>query len=741
MSKDKQSKETVRNKMEYYIGNYVYDKVEVRKARKYAAGYRDSEAFAFLERNYGIGTPSSIKFSPLINLRLNILKGVLLTQEIKSQVIAIDKSTVEKESGQLQEKKKKEAHEVINAGFSADDNEQSILNAINDAKDKFGNEFISTYQSAGQHIINNFLYSHDYDIAGIQERIFDEMSIANEYVIKEEPLKNGKYPDVTVCRSEDIFFIRDRNSNDINTSDGIVHRYYKTKRQVIMELGGYMNKTEKEEFLKDENVGVSTNENRFLRDFSVSRYNNKNLPDDLFDRYYHRLNEIVEVYHVQYKSIEEITREPTDFTDKISLLLGKGNRKKIKDDIEVLYEGWKVGAEMYLGVGKKKFPKRDFRDYRKVYFDYKGMSFNEHRGKLQSLVNNLIGLQDMTDILVFHRENMIALSGNKGSRVNLAAIPTVFGKKFMDRIKLFEALKKNGNEYYDMTQESSSAFQQAGDYDNSLSGQSVAAVSSVIKGFEADADAVCGINAAMRGQIEQREAVNNVQTGVMMVSYATKKFFRVIDRGLEMVLFSLLDGIKKSFPNGFSGVYYVGKKRSAFNITADNYSASTFILNIRRDDTDTIALEKLKATVRELSVKGMMDPKGSILSISATSKQELQDYALEGIEEQSKKNNKEKQMEQQLEQVSKQMEEVKKENDKLKSKIEKLDENKLALEKEKLEIDKIKIQSEAEYKKLKLVQDKEFNDGKLSEISRRSDLEEKQIYLDGKSKEVADMKI
>jgi len=741
-TKSKKDKFHIRNKMDYYIGNYVYDKEDVKKARKYASGSRDAAAFAFLEKNYGVGTPSSIKFSPLINLRRNILKGLLISQEVKSQVIAVDKETVEKESGELQDKNKKEATEAIDAGIQAGNNKHAIASALNSVKEKYDAEFVSTYQAAGQHIVDNFLYSHDYNIVGKQEEIFDELSIANEFVIKEEPIRNGKSPEVTICRSEDVFFMKDRNSNDINTSDGIVHRYYKTKRQVIMELGGYMTKTEKEEFLKDESIGIGVDSNsRFLRDYSVNRFSDSNLPDDLFDAYYNRLNEVVEVYHVQYKETEEVKREPNTFSEKMSVLLGNKNSKKYKDDIEVLYEGWRVGFELYLGVGKKKNPNRDYRDYRRVFFDYKGMSFNEYRGKLQSIVYNMIDLQDMTDILIFHRENMIALSGNKGSRVNLAAIPTIFGKKFMDRIKLFEALKKNGNEYYDMTQEGAAAFQQSGDYDNSLNGQAVAAVTSVIETFAKDADAVCGINANMRGQIEQREAVNNVQTGVMMISYATKKFFRDIDRGLEMMLFSLLNGVRKSYTDGYSGVYYIGKNRNTFNLSPEKYSVSTFILNIRRDDSDTIALEKLKNIVSEMASKGIIDPKNSILSVVTTSKQELQDLAIEGIEKQSKKNDKLKQMGQQMEQMDNKIKEQTKENEKLKKVIQNFEKKNLELETEKVKIDKIKAESDANYNKKKLVQDKEFNDGKLTEISRRSDLEEKQIYLDGKSKEVENMRI
>ena len=47
------------------IGSLVYDKTALRKAYQYYHGYRDAEQFRHLEDNYGIGTPTSVSFTPL----------------------------------------------------------------------------------------------------------------------------------------------------------------------------------------------------------------------------------------------------------------------------------------------------------------------------------------------------------------------------------------------------------------------------------------------------------------------------------------------------------------------------------------------------------------------------------------------------------------------------------------------------------------------------------------------------
>lgn len=48
------------------IAELVYNKYELQKAYNYYNGKRDPEQFRYLEENFGIGSPTSVEFTPLL---------------------------------------------------------------------------------------------------------------------------------------------------------------------------------------------------------------------------------------------------------------------------------------------------------------------------------------------------------------------------------------------------------------------------------------------------------------------------------------------------------------------------------------------------------------------------------------------------------------------------------------------------------------------------------------------------
>ena len=49
------------------INDLIYDKVQLKKAYNYYHCIRDVEQFRHLEENYGIGTPTSVTFTPSLS--------------------------------------------------------------------------------------------------------------------------------------------------------------------------------------------------------------------------------------------------------------------------------------------------------------------------------------------------------------------------------------------------------------------------------------------------------------------------------------------------------------------------------------------------------------------------------------------------------------------------------------------------------------------------------------------------
>jgi len=84
-------------------------------------------------------------------------------------------------------------------------------------------------------------------------------------------------------------------------------------------------------------------------------------------------------------------------------------------------------------------------------------------------------LQDKYDILHFHRDTLIALSGVKGSAIETSAIPAWLGETPEERFQKMIAYKKAGTVPLDTAQEGASQMNTAifQPYDDSVSGQSL----------------------------------------------------------------------------------------------------------------------------------------------------------------------------------------------------------------------------------------------------------------------------
>ena len=94
MEKTKRSKNELIEKADIAISELVYDKVHLMKAYNYYAGIRDKMQFRHLEENYGIGSPASVTFTPLIRKHIDALVGEFLTLPIQPKISCKDSKTM-----------------------------------------------------------------------------------------------------------------------------------------------------------------------------------------------------------------------------------------------------------------------------------------------------------------------------------------------------------------------------------------------------------------------------------------------------------------------------------------------------------------------------------------------------------------------------------------------------------------------------------------------------------------------
>jgi hypothetical protein len=140
------------------ITELVYEKIKLIKAYNYYHGKRDPEQFRHLEENYGIGTPTSVEFVPLVRKHIDVLVGEYLTIPILPKVSCKDKETLSKISQDrlkyvnqaLADRIKEHIRSIINGEYS--DNPR-LSAELDELQKSLESNYISEYEIAAQNII------------------------------------------------------------------------------------------------------------------------------------------------------------------------------------------------------------------------------------------------------------------------------------------------------------------------------------------------------------------------------------------------------------------------------------------------------------------------------------------------------------------------------------------------------------------------------------------------------------
>ena len=164
--------EKIRNKKEQEIldnidraiNELVYEKTQIIKAYNYYHGKRDPEQFRHLEENYGIGTPTSVEFIPLVRKHVDVLIGEYLSTPVLPRVSCKDSETLSSIEKQKQVTINNEVAKVLKSYlYSKLDSsltdgqgqtDKEIEARLAQLKDSINRNFISEYEIAAQNIVD-----------------------------------------------------------------------------------------------------------------------------------------------------------------------------------------------------------------------------------------------------------------------------------------------------------------------------------------------------------------------------------------------------------------------------------------------------------------------------------------------------------------------------------------------------------------------------------------------------------
>jgi len=706
------------DKINKAITELVYEKTTMIKAYNYYHGKRDPEQFAHLEENYGIGSATSVEFVPLVRKHIDVLVGEYLSTPLNPKISCKDSETL---SSIFRDKQLKANQEVFNklksilenriySSIKEQPNDSKIQEEIEDLKEKLDRNFISDYEIAGQNIVDFIIQSRDIDYKNRLKTLLIDLLVSGTIYFKTTESSSKTSFEFKPLNPINTFVERNPNSLYLKNSPRAVSREYLTKHQILSKYGDSLTKDDLDNL--DNSSAFSGNGATYYRTSAESTVFSKDSEGILAGYEVTPMLSDTSQYKYNLYPVFEVEWLQAD--------------KEKGEYITNRYEGVKIGSSIYLPIGKVDVV-RSQNNPKDCSLSINGMFYADRNGDPFSLISSTANLQDKYDMLCFFRDNVIAESGTVGDWIDVAHLPKFLGADVTERLVKWTGYAKSGKKLYDSSQEGDVINTAFNGFDDTVKLQAIQAVELAISRIEDTCSSITGVFRERLGNIEQRDAVSNVQVGIRNSSLITKQYYQTMDLITGESLVDLLNIAKKVYKNGISGTLVLGDRLTKiFTALPEHFTNTDFDIHI----TDSSEIIKEEETIKMLTMEfakgGIVDPRVVLSAITSNSLTSMKNNVNNALDKKKKEDDSLGQLSQQVEQLNSELQKQQQSSQQLESKINQLNEEKIQLER-----DKLQFQKEIGWFKEKA--NKEYKDKEIVELRKRVELEGLQLIDDNKN--------
>lgn len=388
------NKEKEIEKINSCIADLVYEKTQLKKAYNYYHCKRDAEQFRHIEENYGIGTPTSVGFTPLIKKHIDVLVGEYLELDPDLQVSCKDDKTI----SEIMRDKQLQIHNAA-YNFFKQRLENVLLEIFQDGKDPVNDpyfekelervkkdtekSYVSEYEIAAQNILNYIKHSRDIDLKNKMREILTDMLIGGMCYYRTRPSGNKDNLRLEVLNPIDTFVERNRNEFYLNKSPRAVVRKWMTRDQIFAEYYDELTPEAREKLNHNETRRVDNSGAMYVHvRTSMPPFSpNSSTPGllgglevspirDNDTNYYYVNDNLICVYECEWLEYDE------------------------KEDKMTRHEGIRIGDEIYIVRGESDTITRSASNPKDCSLSINGLFFSDKNGDPFSLMLNTMDLQD-----------------------------------------------------------------------------------------------------------------------------------------------------------------------------------------------------------------------------------------------------------------------------------------------------------------------------------------------------------
>lgn len=698
------------------ISELVYNKWELQKAYNYYHGKRDKKQFEYLEKNFGIGNPTSVSFTPLVKKHIDALIGEFLGTPILPKISCKDSETI---SNITRDKDLEITNAIVdylkghlkNSLLRFLEGKDIVDKAIQDQLDKIvqniDQSFISKYEIAAQDVVQYIMQSRETDMTTKLKMLLLDLLITGTPFFRVHETLSKTNIEIEVLDPLNTFVERNPNSIYVKDSYRAVVRKWMTKSQVLSQYG-------KE---------LSREEVKLLRE----RWNDYSE----YGQYTSSFRDSYPANECRHKSTSDrLPGYPENSTSSRMRWVPVYEVEWLETDSNFVmqrYSTVRIGEGIYILRGKDEHAIRTKDNPSYTCLSVNGVFFLNRSSEPYSLMLSCMDTQDRYDLLIYYRDNLIASSGNVGDWVDLSLIPASLGVQFPERIQKWIAYKKAGIGLIDTTQEGRNNNGNApmntifNGYDNTVKQQAIAAIQTAIDALEITLSSITGVFRERLNGIEQRDAVSNIKQGVTNSFIITKQYYQQMDLLTCEILVDSLNQAKYTWKNGLTGTLILGDQlQKVFTALPENFTFTDFDIHVISTTQILQEIQQIWQVIPDFIKGGQLSPDILFDVMSGKSLSEIKYKVKQAFKQQKEENNAIQQLQQKLEETTQQAEQMSKELKQTQQQLQQLNEQKMQLENQ-------KIQLEYQVSWYKAQTDRKFKEAQTELATKRTEIQIRQL--------------
>ena len=677
------------------IAELVREKVELQKAYNYYAGIRDEEQFKYLEENFGIGSPTSVKMTPMVKKHIDALIGEYLGTPILPKISCKDSDTISaitrEKSIAIAQGVTKFLKDHLNTTLlqfidGKDTTDKAIKQQIDKIIEDIDQNFISKFEIAAQNVVQYIMQSRQTDMITKLRTILLDLLITGDTFFRAKESASGTNIQIEILDPLNTFPDRNPESPYIKDSYKIVVRKWLSKQQILNYYGKDLSRDDIEKVKEtwSDDFGEGTIYGYTYANTVQPMYSN--LPGHPVNE--DGLQKLIPVYEVEWLETD-------------------------KNFVMQRYSSVRIGGDIYIINGKDEHVIRSKDNPNYASLSVNGVYFTNRTNKPYSLMLACADLQDKYDLLIYYRDVLIANSGVKGQIIDFSLIPANLGVNWPERIKTWMAYRKAGSMMIDTTQEGRNELG-AGQfntmfsgYDDTLPAQAIQAIQLAIDSVEATTSSITGVFRERLNGIQQRDAVTNIQQGVNNSFIITKPIYQQMDLVTCEIISDCLNQAKRTWKKGLTGVLVLGdNQQKVFTALPEDFTFTDYDIHVISSTQIMQDMQQIQMLVPEFIKSGQLPPDILFEVMTSKSLSEMKYKVKKALKIQKEENNQIQQLQQKLEETTQQFQQLQKELQQAQQQIKQLDEQRMKLETDKMnleyKVDWFKAQTEKAYRERQL---------------------------------------